>query len=347
MKQIFKKRWLLLGIAVSTAALTSTDARSDLDLVDISRHALESDFSSCTDFTLKGTCFWLVCKPFCKVKPTPYIKHYSPDVVVSTYDSQGNSPFKGTNAITKVISLALGKGANGGEKSPKRKKGSKQDNSIIYRLADVYGSPAAWTLNSWLSNMYVACEPGSTILQPYFVSSSNPVFWYSGLVDSVVNFDEIIKGDKYLAERRDGDNPEYVLKTQPFWGHVYPRVGALQGQDHYRANAVIAARAIDSVIEGRYDIFNTQLDGKQGSYYLPSEQFETHTTEHGKFQMLYPIKESGCHILGDSTLRENTTLDGFSKRRSSNGDYAWHYWRKYICCNRPSGGKFLYKVTWQ
>lgn len=327
-------------------SLVSNEARAEIDLLEISTHALKSDFSSCTDFALKGTCFWLVCKPFCKVKPTPYIKHYSPDVVVSVYDRKGSSPFKGTNTFTELISLALGKGANGGEKKPARKKGSRKNSSVSYRLADVYGSPAAWTLNSWLSNMYVACEPGSTTLQPYFVSSSNPLFWYSGLVDSVVNFDEIIKSDKYIAERRDGDRPEYI-KTQPFWGHVYPRVGAIQGQDHYRASAVIAARAIDSVIEGRYDIFNTQLDGRKGSYYLPAEKFEPNTSEYGRFQMLYPVKESGCHIMGDSNLKDNNSLDGFSRRRSTNGDYVWHYWRKYICCNRPSGGSFLYKVVWQ
>lgn len=343
---MYKKRLCLFVTAISIGLIPSEAYSSRLNIVDISLHALKSDFSSCVDFALKGTCFWLVCKPFCKVKTTPYIRHYSPDAVVSVYDTKGNSPFTGTNTFTKLISLALGRGANGGEKKPTRKKGSRQNNSISYRLADVYGSPAAWTLNGWLSSLYFACEPTSNTLQPYFVSSSNPLFWYSGMVDSVLNFDEIIKSDKYLSERNDGDKPEYIIKTQPFWGQIYPRVGALQGQDHYRSSAVIAARAIDSVIEGRYDIFNMKLKGRKGSYYLPAEKFETHTSDFGKFQMLYPFKESGCHILGDKTLRDKKSLDGFGYRRSSSGDYAWHFWRKITCCNRPSSGKFLYKVTW-
>jgi integrating conjugative element protein (TIGR03756 family) len=317
----------------------------DLNLFEIAQHALKSDFSSCTDLEFQGACFWLVCKTFwCDVETSPWIKHYTPDVVVTTYDQKGASPFKESNTFTKLLSSLLGSKANGGEMQSEHSN-TRQQSNVTYRLADVYGSPAAWTLNSWLSEYYVACEPGSTILQPYFVSSSNPLFWYSGAVDSVVNIDEIVVGNKYIGERRDGARPE-LIKTKPFWGHLYPRVGVVQGHDHYRASSVIAARAVDSVISGRYDIYNTSLDGRKGSYYEPANQFETHTSTYGKFQMLSPKKESGCHILGDENFKLKSESDGFSDRRSVNGDYAWHYWRRYKCCKKPSGGSFLYKVTW-
>lgn len=336
-----------LGTALSISALclTSLEVKGEgLSAFEIAQHALSSDFASCTDFAIQGTCFWLVCKAFyCKVKPSPWIKHYSPDVVVSTYNQQGASPFKGSNTFTEIISYALGRNSNGGEKQTRRNN-TRQESNVTYRLADVYGSPAAYTLNSWLSNFYVACEPRTTILKPYFISSSNPVFWYSGLVDSVLNFDEILIGNKYIGERKDGESPEFI-KTKPFWGHLYPRVGVVQGHDHYRASAVVAARAMDSVLSDRYDIFNTKMDGRKGKYYEPSEKFEVHSSEHGRWQMLYPQKERGCHILGDESIKE-LSPDGFSDRRSTNGIYSWHYWSRMKCCNKPSGGKFLYKVTW-
>lgn len=330
---------------VSLNAPLSQPKANDLNLLEIAEHALQSDFNSCTDLEFQGTCFWLVCKTFwCDVEASPWIKHYTPDVVVSTYDQKGASPFKESNLFTKLLSSLLGSRANGGEMQSQHNN-TRQKSKVTYRLADVYGSPAAWTLNSWLSEFYVACEPGSMVLQPYFVSSSNPLFWYSGMVESITNLDEILIGNKYIGERRDGQNPE-IIKTKPFWGHLYPRVGVVQGYDHYRSSAVIAARAMDSVISGRYDIVNTSLDGKKGSYYEPANKFETHTSTYGKFQMLSPYKESGCHILGDESYKDNSNVDGFSNRRSVNGDYAWHYWRRYKCCKKPSGGKFLYKVTW-
>lgn len=341
----YLKRLLLFVIVLSTFKASADEKEGSLNLAEIAVHALSSDFNSCTELRFQGVCTWLVCKTFwCKVEPSPWISHYSPDTVVSVYNQQGESLFEGTNTFTEAISSVFGALANGGEKQTRNKK-SRQSSDLTFRLADVYGSPAAWTLNYWLSEFYVACEPRSTILQPYFVSSSNPFFWYSGLVDSVLNFDEILLGNKYIGERNNGDTPEFI-KTKPFWGHVYPRVGVLQGHDHYRASAVIAARAMDSVLSGRYDLFNTSLDGAKGSYYEPTDEFETHTTEYGKWQMLSPKKESGCHVLGDIDFKKEGEMDGFSDRRSDSGDYLLHYWGRIKCCKKPSGGKLLMKVVW-
>ena len=332
---------VLIGLLTAASSLPAL-AADKFDSFDLLADSFNVDFSSCVDLKVKGACEWWKCSLFgCSFKTTTIIEHYTPDVVVSVYDELGNSPYQGTDLFTKMLASMLGRDSNGGANAS-----IDRPSNVISRHVDVYGSPASLGLINLLNNLPLglACEPGSDVLRAYFISSFNPYIWYTGFVDSLINIEQRFEVRK-IAERADGVRGS-AFDFTPFWGGIFPRTGMVVSQDHYRASAVFAARAIDIVINGNsVGHFTQKLDGKKGRYYLPSDKFEEWDSHEGRFQMLYPERESKCHILGDKEFR-NSGLDGWSERRSKDGDYAWHYWRRYKCCPRPSGYKLLFKVEW-
>jgi integrating conjugative element protein (TIGR03756 family) len=193
--------------------------------------------------------------------------------------------------------------------------------------------------------MGLSCEAGSTAFQPYFISASNPVFWYSGFIDSVMN---ITGYNRWIGERNNGQTMQL---NDELWGHLYPRTGININTDHYKSSAVIAQRAIDMVFNGGFLLYSQEFGGDKKRYYIPAEKTEEWSDKYGKWQMLSPKKESKCHLLGDKSVKkdfsisDNETNDGWADRRSKNGSYAWHYWRQYECCQKPSGYTLLFKVT--
>lgn len=299
------------------------------------------DALSCASIKLKGTCFWIKCTIFgCKFKSTAVIEHYTPDVFVSVYDSK--SPEKISGKISDAMASILPWDTTGAEQTRKR------DNTRIatnYRIADVFGSPSAQLLINVLEKLPLglACKPGSTPYKPYMVSKTNPLFWNTGLVDGILNIgNRLTFNQRTIGERRNGE----LNSTR--WGGLYPRSGVVVNQDHYKASAVIAQRAMDIVTNGVFGIYRAQLDGPEGRWYLPALTIEEWMTRNGKWQMLYPQYETGCHILGEERLKRKTKsdIDGWSARRSDNGDYVWHYWRRYECCKKPSGYSFIGKIRW-
>ncbi|WP_338854170.1 TraU family protein (plasmid) [Alteromonas macleodii] len=332
---------MLIGLLTAASSLPSY-AADKFNSIDLLADSFSVDFNSCVDLKVKGACEWWKCSLFgCSFKTTTIIEHYTPDVVISVYDDLGNSPFEGTDLFTRITSALLGRNSNGGANAS-----VDRPTNVISRHVDVYGSPASLGLINLLNTLPLglACEPGSDVLKPYFISSFNPYIWYTGFVDSLVNMEQRLQVRK-VTEREDGERGS-AFDLNPFWGGIFPRSGAVVSQDHFRASAVFAARAIDIVINGNsVGHFRQDLDGRKGSYYLPSAKFEEWDSYEGRFQMLYPEKESKCHILGDRNIRKNN-LDGWSDRRSKDGDYAWHYWRRYKCCPRPRGYSLLFKVEW-
>lgn len=346
-KRIFIKH--LKGLMLSALLISSSALADDsVSTVDLWTDSFNVDFSSCVTLEVKGFCEWIKCTWLgCKFKTTTVIQHYTPDVIVSVYDEIGESPYGDSDMFTEIVSYLLGRDTNGGEKTPNRHNETRREASVISRHVDVYGSSAAWGLINLLSQMPMglSCEPGSTILQPYLVTSSNPYFWYTPYIDTAMNLTEYLKA-RYVTERREGDQG-FIIPTDPLWGYIFPRIGSLVATDHYRASAVFAARAMDIVMNGNsFGLYTDSLDGKKGQYYIPSNSFEEWSEDEGKFQMLIPKRESVCHILGDENQKKKGETDGYSDKRSENGDYAWHYWRRYKCCQKPKGYSFLFKVEW-
>jgi integrating conjugative element protein (TIGR03756 family) len=183
---------------------------------------------------------------------------------------------------------------------------------------------------------------GSTPLEPYFVSASNPIFWYTGFLDSIVNIDGY---DRWVGERYDG---QVIQGLSEKWGNVFPRTGININADHYKSSAVIAQRAIDYVFNGGSLIYSKNFGGDEKEWYVPASDTDESSNDLGKWQMLSPKKDDKCHMLGEIKSKNNNSTpedDGWSDRRSEDGAYSWNYWRKYECCQQPSGYTFLFKVV--
>lgn len=47
----------------------------------------------CLEYRMVGICYWLLCTPFgCKVKTSPKVRHFIPELVVSSYSTTGSNP---------------------------------------------------------------------------------------------------------------------------------------------------------------------------------------------------------------------------------------------------------------
>lgn len=304
-----------------------------------------TDALSCAAFRVRGFCVWIKCTlVYCTTTSNAYIEHYTPDAIVTVYDQIGRSPEKVSGSITAAMSGIFG--STSGAQQELRQDDNTRRSSNHYRIADVYGSPAAYALTELLSQMEIAsaCETTVTPYKPYFVSSTNPIFWNSGVADTILNPGDSLSGrHRYIGERVDGQ-----MLASNRWGWLYPRVGVVPNHDHFKASATIAQRAMDIVFNGTFGIYNQNLGDEQRSWYRPSNEIQEWSTAEGKWQMLYPRYESKCHVLGDKGLKNITVTDtdGWADRRSNDGDYAWHYWRRYECCKRPGGHSLLYKVRW-
>lgn len=294
---------------------------------------------------MRGFCVWIKCTlVYCTTTSNAYIEHYTPDAIVTVYDQIGRSPESTSGQITKAMSGVFG--ATSGAQQERRPDNSNQRSANHYRIADVYGSPAAYALTELLGQLEMAsaCETTVTPYMPYFVSSTNPLFWNSGLADSLLNpIDSATGHFRYIGERQDGQR---VASTR--WGWLYPRVGVVTNHDHYKASATIAQRAMDIVFNGTFGIYNQNLGDEEKPWYKPTNKIDEWSTDEGKWQMLYPRYQSTCHVMGDVNLKNISGADseGWSDFRSTDGDYAWHYWRRYECCKQPSGYSFLFKVRW-
>jgi len=287
----------------------------------------------------------------CTTQSNAYVEHYSPDALVTVYNALGKSPESVSGKLTQTMSGMVGKvgnsalgllGTTSGAQQRSVTDGFKTANH--YRIADVYGSPAAAALTTLLGqvNTIAACETSITPYKPYFVSSTNPLVWNSGVIDAISSF-KTSWGGGTIGERSDGQS-----SPDNSWGTVNPRVGVVLNHDHLKVASVIAYRAMDIVFNGTFGIFNQTLGGETLRWYQPSHKISEKSTEEGKWQMLYPRYESSCHVLADKSTMKPSGLDfeGWSDRRSNDGSYAWHYWRRYECCKRPSGYSFLFKTTW-
>lgn len=70
--------------------------------------------TSCTEYKIAGTCFWLFCSYGCKIRTSVKVKHYIPDVVMSTYEQPFKNPWTEINTITSSASSLVGSNIQGG-----------------------------------------------------------------------------------------------------------------------------------------------------------------------------------------------------------------------------------------
>ena len=208
---------VLILIISTMFAINGVNAKS-FTAAELTSAALDTD---CLDYCVDGVCFWLVCGFFgCKVKTTPHIKHNLPDLVVSTYNNTGDSPFTETKLLDIVPLI------DGGNLDANKKKATQ----IKFKEVSVIGNPVAYAMGE---QRYL-CQSNITPYMPYFLSTLDALSWRSGLT-------EMFYPASYIPGLKE------VGSVFNSWGGIYPRQGFINQPNDIKAGAVIAERALDIV----------------------------------------------------------------------------------------------------
>jgi len=259
----------------------------------------------CLEYRATGACVWLACGPVgCSTSTSVKYRHFVPEAVVTAYGSVAAHPWAELGRL-----LSVSGGLDGG--TPAKGGGSRGSTAYRFKLAEVVGSPGLAWLDA-LDLPTTVCEAQSTALRPYFVSTTDPV-WRLDVAQvpwTVLNILRRVK-EPGLGGR--------------LWGPVYPRSGAVQQGDDYRAAAVVAQRAADVVTRRRQwqHVYSALAGRNRTGQWGPPPVREGAQGNH-KWQPLVP-EIGSCAIFGDG---EEPT------GQSEAGAYAWNLWRPYECCAR-------------
>jgi len=281
-----------------------------------------------------GICFFLRCTPFgCKIKTSVKVRHYNPDVVVSSYAATGESTWLETRAYSAPFIAVEGSGDDTGGRV---KNG--QHVATTFREVDAIGNPALYLMSSMTSSGMLCPSVAKTYI-PYFLSSLDGVNWRFPSLELFYPF-TWTPGIREIGEKIPGT--PIAMNT---WGAVYPRSGFITQNEGPKSNAVAAQRVGDIITrELQPHIYNWLSDdcstGKMQCW-GPGDLIENDLTT-GWWQPLAPYPLPMCEVFG-----KNDTLSLFSwadNRRDYSDDAAWNLWRPYSCCKKK--GIFLFSIDW-
>lgn len=308
-----KKLFSALGLVSLITGLTAYNANEAYAVTtsDIAQATMDTD---CMEWGVVGVCFWLECYP-CSVETSIKVKHYIPEVVVSSYANTGENPWEDVASYSSETSKAQGTGFL---ITPNKKR----DNLPRFKNADIIGHPSSYLLNNM--DVDYICESATTGFFPYYLSTLDIPAWRWGLTE-MHYMASMIPGRR---EIKDGDNG---------WGSVFPRQGFLVQSDDGKAGAVMAQRSADFVVRtGEPHVYwsiSTDPDESEGWWppgYYEDPLIEGDITTH-KWQPLHPSVDS-CRVF---------PTDG-EVEQDEQGGYAYALWRPYRCCE-PEGA-FLFSI---
>lgn len=302
------KKIPLSGLCIAIA-FSGLPAHASLDTASI---MASSASPSCLDYKIVGTCFWLFCTKFgCKIRTSTKIKHYIPEVVVSSYNHQGQNPWVEINFLSN--------GVKGGDyQSP-----HKDYTQATFKNVDVIGHPQG-AISQMLNSTGYYCKSQTTPFVPYYLSGLDFLAWRFG-VPEMVYPEALIPGMREI--RANGDT----------WGNIYPRAGTVTQVHDYKASAVTAHRVADVVtntFQPHVYIPIAKKDNQSNGEWFPPPVKEGDAKTH-KWQQLHPVTSQSCAIFPDNP----------PSMLSENGSYAWALWRPYKCCKRR-GQRFLHSIDW-
>jgi integrating conjugative element protein (TIGR03756 family) len=316
----------LIAGSINTATITSKTAAASL---------------SCIRWRPIGVCFWLRCSlKGCKIKTSPKVGHYNPDLVVSVYNELGGNPW-----TEMALSLGTAQKATAGtlltallgvtaDSAGNRTEGSRnrEHRNMVYREADAIGHPVA-TLSQIAHISGLICPSQTTSFMPYFQSALDALSWRTEIPETLYPA-SILPGMREIGS--------WPLQS---WGGVYPRTGWSTQAEEPKAAAIVAQRAGDIVTRTGQAHVYVPVSGRpsfSGKVWPPGPLYETDDRT-GDWQMLTPNTETSCNAFGANDL---ATIAGWGGGKvDRGGDYAWNLWRPYKCCRRR-GQWFLFSVDW-
>ncbi|WP_434562847.1 TIGR03756 family integrating conjugative element protein [Pseudomonas sp. Z4-20] len=285
-----------------------------LDTGNITSSALSP---SCLEYRVVGICFWLLCTPFgCTVKTSTKVRHFIPELVVSSYATTGNNPWTEMGTLSAPIN-----GAEGGGNliTPN----TQRDNLPRFKNVDGIGHPGGWVATQLASQSGYACASGSTAFMPYYLSTLDSLAWRLGIPESLYP-ESLIPGVREIGHQIAGN----------MWGNVYPRQGFLVQPDDFKAAAVMAQRAGDFITRNwQPHVYLPLTPFPRDGYWPPGPIIENDASTH-KWQLLYPLVQPTCAIFPSGPVQ------------SADGGYAWSLWRPYSCCKRE-GQTFLFSIDFE
>ncbi|WP_431033411.1 TIGR03756 family integrating conjugative element protein [Pseudomonas yamanorum] len=272
---------------------------------------------NCLEYRIVGICFWLLCTPFgCTVKTSTKVRHFIPELVVSSYATTGNNPWAEMAALSSPIS-----GAEGGGNliTPN----THRDNLPRFKNVDGIGHPGGWAATQLASQSGYACASGAKAFMPYYLSTLDSLAWRHGIPESVYP-ESLMPGSREIGSQVSGN----------MWGNVYPRQGFLVQPDDFKAAAVMAQRAGDVMTRnGQPHVYLPLTPAKRDGYWPPGPIVENDALTH-RWQLLYPQVQPMCAVFPSQPVQ------------SADGSYAWSLWRPYSCCKRE-GQTFLFSIDFE
>ncbi|WP_049380288.1 TIGR03756 family integrating conjugative element protein [Haemophilus influenzae] len=301
-----------LCIAIALTSISGQASESGQSSLNTASIMASSVSTSCLDYKVVGTCFWLFCTKFgCKIRTSTKIKHYIPEVVVSSYNHQAQNPWVEMNFLSN--------GVKGGDyQSP-----HKDYTQATFKNVDVIGHPQG-AISQMLNSTGYYCKSQTTPFVPYYLSGLDFLAWRFG-VPEMVYPEALIPGMREI--RANGDT----------WGNIYPRAGTVTQVHDYKASAVTAHRVADVVtntFQPHVYIPIAKKDNQSNGEWFPPPVKEGDAKTH-KWQQLHPVTSQSCAIFPDNP----------PSMLSENGSYAWALWRPYKCCKKR-GQTFLYSIDW-
>lgn len=319
--------FFLLLFLFSQVSVAEAKTINTLDVV------LSAKSASCINYKVIGLCFWLVCRPKCKIKTTVKVGHYNPDMVISAYNGINNNPWTEANAITSTASksvLNMILSAVGGigsdvEAGSNRGGTDQKEQELKFKAADGLGHPVASIPIGY------RCPSQAKPFYPYFVSGVDALAWRLGIPE-VIYPQALIPGLREVGH--------FPINT---WGAIYPRSGFINQMSDPKTGAVIAQRVGDIVTRSGQPHVYSKLSGGGGGgmkVWNPPPLVETRSNT-GKWQMLTPNMENSCSVFGTNDIASIAGWGGGKQAASRN--YAWTLWRPYSCCKKKRG-KFLFST---
>ena len=262
-------------------------------------------------------CVWL--SDWGVVNTTPVVSHYLPDLVISVFNKPHDNPWIEINKILdnigQPIQQVIVKGLTGfSAGSGNHSFQDQHEQNVILKEADVIGNPAVSMIPE-----HGLLPSTATPWQPYFQSMADSLLW-RGLPPVALPEEGMALGFNVI---------HHVGTGLVNWGGVYPHEGKVISDNDTKASAVIAVRAGDLVTSSKqYGHVYKQLSDSCGEHCHAAPVQEN--SKETYFQMIYPITQNDCHILGD---KDSYTADMLN----SDGAYVWIVWRHYEGCADGNG----------
>ncbi len=330
-------RWLALVLALAFAPGIQAGSTTTSQIV----AQTAAGALTCMRWMPIGMCFWLRCSlSGCSVETSIKVGHYSPDLVVSTYNELGSNPWVEIRATLGLAQRTAASGLLGSllripvESAGNRTEGraGRDHKNLVFRETDAVGHPLG-TLAGIIAEVGLLCPSQTVPFVPYFQSGLDALAWRQE-VPEILYPASLIPGLREMAN--------WPVQT---WGGVYPRTGWTTQAEEPKAAALNAQRAGDIVTRSAQAHVYVPVTGSSSSslkIWPPGPLVEKERRT-GTWQMLVPRTETSCEVFGTNDLASLTGWGG--GRVDSAGDYVWTLWRPYTCCERR-GQTFLFDIDW-